>query len=145
MIVECPRSYISLFADAAHGNGIGSLFFHQSYGGANYLFPYFTQNLELSNHEVLKKIALECGLDEKETANILSSDRYAEAVRADEQEATERGIHGVPYFLVNGKYTASGAQPTEMLKEALKKILAEEKIDSLNGMVCGIDGCRISE
>ena len=84
-------------------------------------------------------------MDEKETANILSSDCYAEAVRADEQEATERGIHGVPYFLVNGKYTASGAQPTEMLKEALKKILAEEKIDSLNGMVCGIDGCHISE
>lgn len=103
---------------------------------------YFTKNLELSNHEVLKQIAAECDLDEKETADILAGNRYATEVRADEQEAMERGIHGVPYFLINGKYTASGAQPTDMLKEALEKILAEEAISSLNGMVCGADGCH---
>lgn len=103
---------------------------------------YFTQNLELSDHEVLKKIAVECGLDENETADVLTKGRYAEEVRADESEAMERGIHGVPYFLINGKYTASGAQPTETLKEAIEKILAEEKINSLNGMVCGADGCH---
>ena len=103
---------------------------------------YFTQNLELSDHNVLKKIAAECGLDEKETVDVLANGNYAKEVRADEEEAMERGIHGVPYFLINGKYTASGAQPTEVLKEAIEKILAEEKINSLNGMVCGIDGCH---
>lgn len=74
-----------------------------------------------------------------------SSDRYADEVRADEQEAMERGIHGVPYFLINGKYTASGAQPIELLKEALEKILAEEQetvTKSLDGMACGPNGCN---
>ena len=107
---------------------------------------YFTKNLELSNHEVLAQIATECGMDEGKVMAVLASDRYAAAVRADEQEAMERGIHGVPYFLINGKYTASGAQPTAMLKEAIEKILAEEKTvtESLDGMVCGPDGCEFA-
>ena len=104
---------------------------------------YFTKNLELSDHEVLKRIAAECGLEKDEVASVLSSDRYADEVRADEQEAMERGIHGVPYFLINDKYTASGAQPTAMLKEAIEKVLAEEaSATALDGMVCGADGCH---
>ena len=48
---------------------------------------YFTKNLVLANHDVLKKIALECGLDEKEVDDVLSSDKYADEVRADEMQA----------------------------------------------------------
>ncbi len=108
---------------------------------------YFTKNLELSDHKVLMSIAAECGLEEKKTAEVLESGRYGTEVRADEREAMERGIDGVPYFLINGKYTASGAQPVEVLQEALAKIIAEEKAvapatESLEGMTCGPNGCR---
>ena len=108
---------------------------------------YFTKNLKLSDHDVLTQIAGECGLDKDEVTAVLSGDRYADEVRADEQEAMEHGIHGVPYFLINGKYTASGAQPTAMLKKAIEKILAEEKsaATSLDGMVCGVDGCHFGQ
>lgn len=107
---------------------------------------YFTRNLELSDPKVLKQIAAECGLDRNETEEVLAGDHYAEAVRSDEQEAMELGIHGVPYFLINEIYTASGAQPTAILKEAIEKILAEEKTatGSLNGMVCGPGGCEFA-
>ena len=49
-------------------------------------------------------------------------------------------------FLINEKYTASGAQPTAILKEAIEKILAEEKTatGTLNGMVCGPGGCEFA-
>ena len=106
---------------------------------------YFTRNLKLSDHDVLAQIAGECGLDKDEVTAVLSGNRYADEVRADEQEAMEHGIHGVPYFLINGKYTASGAQPTAMLKKAIEKILAKETsaATSLDGMVCGADGCHI--
>ena len=103
---------------------------------------YFTKNMELSDYDVLKQIAVECGLDKDEVAAVLSGERYADEVRADEQEAIEHGIHGVPHFLINGKYTMSGAQPTAVLKKAIEKILAEENVDSLNGMVCGTNGCH---
>lgn len=107
---------------------------------------YFTKNLELADHDVLKNIAGQCGLDSEEVSAVLASDRYAAEVRTDEQEAMERDIHGVPYFLINGKYTVSGVQPTAMLKEAIEKILAEEaSAASLEGMVCGADGCNFAQ
>lgn len=100
---------------------------------------YFTKNLELSDHAVLKKIAAECGLDSAEVEEVLSSERYAEEVRDDEREATQLGIHAVPYFVVGGKYGLSGAQPSELLKRAITDALTEE---SFNGMTCGADGCH---
>ena len=103
---------------------------------------YFTKNLELSNHHVLKKIAVECGLDENEVDELLKSDKYAEEVRNDEREATTLGIHGVPYFVVGGKYGLSGAQPVEVLKQAINEALTDEVETELNGMTCGADGCH---
>ena len=100
---------------------------------------YFTKNLELSNHAVLKKIAVECGLDAAEVDDVLNSDRYAEDVRADELQAARLGIHGVPYFVIGGKYGLSGAQPSEILKQAITDALTEE---NFNGMTCGADGCH---
>ncbi len=103
---------------------------------------YFTKNLELSNHHVLKKIAVECGLDENEVDELLKSDKYAEEVRNDEREAATLGIHGVPYFVVGGKYGLSGAQPVEVLKQAINEALTDEVETELNGMTCGADGCH---
>lgn len=104
---------------------------------------YFTKNLELSDFEVLKGVAAQCGLDAEETDEVLKSGKYADAVRADEEEAMRRGIHAVPYFLINGKYGVSGAIPADDLKDALSRILSEEAAtkSSLDGMACGPDGC----
>ena len=100
---------------------------------------YFTKNLELSDHKVLKKIAVECRLDENEVEEVLNSDKYAAEVREDEREAALIGIHGVPYFIIDGKYGLSGAQPVEILKNAINEALTEE---NFNGMTCGTDGCK---
>ena len=100
---------------------------------------YFTKNLELSNFDVLKKIAAECGLDSAEVEKVLNSDKYAAEVRADEMQAARLGVHGVPFFIVGEKYTLSGAQPAKILQQAIEDYLAE---NSLDGMSCGADGCR---
>ena len=100
---------------------------------------YFTKNLELSNHEILKKIAVECGLDAQEVEKVLESDRYAEKVREDEYIASKIGIHSVPYFIIGGKYGLSGAQSVEIFKQAINEALTDEKF---NGMTCGVDGCK---
>ena len=103
---------------------------------------YFTKNLELSDFAVLKKIAVECGLDGKEVDDVLNSDRYAEAVRYDELQAAQMGIHGVPYFVIGGKYGLSGAQPSDILKQAITEALTDEAEKNLSGMTCGADGCH---
>ena len=103
---------------------------------------YFTKNLELSDHAVLKKIAAKCELDGKDVEEILNGNRYAEYVRADEMQAARLEIHGVPYFVVGGKYGLSGAQPVEILKQAITEALAEDAEEIFGGMTCGADGCK---
>lgn len=104
---------------------------------------YFTKNLELADREVLKKIAVECGLNEKEVEKVLDGEKYSDEVRRDEYEATVNGIHGVPYFVIDGKYSLSGAQPVEVIKQAIEDVVAEEISEKFNGMTCGADGCKI--
>ena len=103
---------------------------------------YFTKNLELSDHKVLKKIAAECNLDEVEVDKLLNGDKYAAEVRQDENEAALIGIHGVPYFVIAGQYGLSGAQPVEVLKEVINDALADEISKKFDGMACGADGCK---
>ena len=103
---------------------------------------YFTKNLELSDHKILKKIAVECGLDENEVDEVLKNKKYAEEVRKDEYEAAINGIHGVPYFIINDKFALSGAQPVEILKNAIEDALSEEISENFSGMTCGADGCK---
>lgn len=45
----------------------------------------------------------------------------ADAVRADEERARALGINGVPFFLVDGKYEISGAQPARVFLETFEK------------------------
>lgn len=74
---------------------------------------YFTDSLNISDFDVLTAIAVEVGLDRAEALRILESSAFAEEVRQDEANAYSRQIHGVPYFLFNGKAVVNGAQPVE--------------------------------
>jgi len=102
---------------------------------------YFTENVELSDLGILREIALDCGLDEDEVDDVLESDRYAEEVRADERQAAWLEVHAVPYFVIDGKYSLFGAQPAEILEQAITEALTEEKF---NSMACGVDGCHFN-
>jgi protein disulfide-isomerase len=82
---------------------------------------YFTEGKDLSNHKVLKEIASQVGMDEKAVSEALEGKKKTEDVRNDENEARELEITGVPFFIFNRKFAVSGAQPTEIFLEALKR------------------------
>ncbi|MGD8192053.1 DsbA family oxidoreductase [Brevibacillus ginsengisoli] len=88
---------------------------------------YFTDSKHLSDHETLTALAAEAGLDPNEAAGILNTEEYAENVRADEAQAAELGIRGVPFFVVDRKYAISGAQPVEAFLETLQKAWDEHQ------------------
>lgn len=69
----------------------------------------------MSDPETLVAAAVEIGLPEGEVRATLASDRFADEVRADEQVARELGITGVPMFVVDRRFGASGAQPPQQL------------------------------
>lgn len=88
---------------------------------------YFTDGLHVGDIQVLTDLAAEVGLDREAAARALESGQYADAVRADQREAVQFGIQGVPFFVINRKYAVSGAQPTEVFIRALEKARSEEQ------------------
>lgn len=64
---------------------------------------------------------MEVGLGAAEVDHVLASDAFSDDVRRDERQARELGIHGVPFFLLDGKLALSGAQPVEVFERALRQ------------------------
>jgi len=62
--------------------------------------------------------------DEVEVVQALEDGSCGDAVRADEDEARALGITGVPFYVVDGKYGISGAQPAEAFTQAMQQVWA---------------------
>lgn len=105
---------------------------------------YFTRNLELADPEILCSIGEDCGLDPAEIRQVLQSDRYRQEVLQDEREAARYGIRAVPFFLI-GKYGVSGAQPVEIMREAIRKAMEDsgEFFQDPGGAACSGESCSI--
>jgi predicted DsbA family dithiol-disulfide isomerase len=86
----------------------------------------FGEGLSVSDHDELAALAVEVGLSESDVRDVLASDRYAGAVRADEAQAQAYQISGVPFFVVDGRYGVSGAQPPEQIARVLAKAWQEK-------------------
>lgn len=103
---------------------------------------YFTEGALMSDRGALVALAVEAGVDAAEARAVLEGDRYADAVRADEANARDIGITGVPFFAVAERYGVSGAQPPEVLREVLEKAWSELPESAVpEGAVCGPEGC----
>jgi len=88
---------------------------------------YFTEGKHIGDRQVLVELAEDIGLDAAEVTEALDRSSYSDEVRADEREAAQLGIQGVPFFVINRKYAVSGAQPTEVFIRALEKARSEEQ------------------
>lgn len=89
------------------------------------LKAYFTDGLHIGQYETLTNLAVEVGLPGEDAARVLEDGAFADNVRADEQDAARLGIQGVPFFVFNGKYGVSGAQPSETFLSALQTVWRE--------------------
>ena len=85
----------------------------------------FTEGSPASDHSALRALATQVGLPEVEVDAVLTSDRYSDAVRADEAQARAYGISGVPFFVIDGRYGISGAQPADAVLQTLDKAWSE--------------------
>jgi predicted DsbA family dithiol-disulfide isomerase len=82
---------------------------------------YFTEREAIGDTEALGRIAVDAGLPADEVAELLAGDRFAQEVRVDEDTATRLGIRGVPYFVLGRRYGLSGAQPADIILQALQQ------------------------
>jgi predicted DsbA family dithiol-disulfide isomerase len=82
---------------------------------------YFSEQRSVFDAESLRAVAVEAGLDAAEVDEVLAGDTYVDAVQADIEQAREYGITGVPFYVLDGRYGISGAQPVEVFSQALEQ------------------------
>lgn len=88
------------------------------------LRAYHGEGRNPASPEVLVRIAAEAGLDAARAKAIVESDEFAAEVRERERLWIERGVRGVPFVVIEGKYAIEGAQPPEAFEQALRQIAA---------------------
>ena len=86
---------------------------------------YFRDGCDLTDINVLIAAAAECGLDAEETRRRLATDEDVGLISAQAEEASSKGISGVPTYVFAQKYAVSGAQPPEQLARAIRQVSAE--------------------
>ena len=97
---------------------------------------YFMDGRDLGDRRTLVAIAHEVGVDAVATERFMISDEGAGAIRAEEEIARAAGITSVPLFVLNGRRTISGAQPSELILAALERTL---KLDTTQSKGAAVD------
>jgi len=112
---------------------------------SNILFDaYFTKNLKLADKDTLYNVADELELDKKEVENVLESDLYNKEVLEDEQEAYLNGIHAVPFYVIDNKYSIPGALSYNDFKNILSQVMEEDNVTQEDeAQNCSNGTCRI--
>ena len=96
---------------------------------ANELYhAYFGEGRSVFGQDALVGLAADAGLDPDGARQALENGSFSGDVRADEEEARQLGISGVPFCVLGGKYGVSGAQPGQTFAQALRQAW-----DSLSG------------
>lgn len=97
----------------------------------------FTDGLPIADKGTLADLAAEVGIPGDDARATLDRDAFATAVRRDEEQAARYGITGVPFYVADGKFAVSGAQPTEVFGQLL--VQAYEESNPLT-LVTSADG-----
>lgn len=87
---------------------------------------YFTECLDLADADVLADIAERVGIDRDQALAAVSDEEYDGAIRSDHVRAEMLGANGVPFFLINAKYSIPGAREAKVIAEALREVVRRE-------------------
>jgi predicted DsbA family dithiol-disulfide isomerase len=109
------------------------------------LHAHFEEARSVFDIDSLVVLGVEVGLGEAEIRAALTDRRYRAAVQQDAATAQALGANGVPFFVVDRKYGAAGAQPAELLLQVLERAWADEHplvtVPAADG--CEGDNCAV--
>ncbi|KAG2446597.1 hypothetical protein HYH02_008582 [Chlamydomonas schloesseri] len=89
-----------------------------------FFLDYFTREKFIGGRDVLLDGVGRAGLDVAAAAAVLD-DPTAYRQQVEQQIARARGVGGVPFFTVEGRYKMSGAQPPELFEELFEQICSK--------------------
>ena len=85
-------------------------------------YNYFIEGIDIGNHEELIRIAKLHNFYDDETIEYLKSNQDNENLLAEEKQARQLGVNGVPCFIINKEFVLFGAQDKEIFLDIFKKI-----------------------
>lgn len=107
----------------------------------------FEDGKNIADTDILISLAEQLGIDKDEVQEIFASHKLDYEVKQDFMEARNMGISGVPFFVLDNKYTISGAQPIEVFTAALTQSYNEtvKSLENLEGndSSCSADECKL--
>lgn len=86
---------------------------------------YFVEGEDIGDAEVLRRAAEDVGMDGGEVARKLADGIDTQVIEEEVAFASRIGITGVPCTIVASKFAISGAQPADVMADALRQIAAE--------------------
>lgn len=92
----------------------------QEWETASALFAaYFAGGCNLNNRDELVTLMASLGFEGGEVRDYLASEANVAEVKASQQQAGQLGVQSVPFYVLDGRYAVSGAQPVEVFVRAL--------------------------
>ncbi len=85
---------------------------------------HFQQRRNMADRAVLLDVAQAEGLDRAQAQAAFDDPALARTVRAEEQDAFDHNISGVPAMVIDGQFMVPGAQEPETYVNVLRKVVA---------------------
>jgi predicted DsbA family dithiol-disulfide isomerase len=81
----------------------------------------FSGNDDAFEHDTLRRLGENLGIPAAEIGDVLATDRYADAVRADRDQAVRMGATGVPFTVLGERLGIPGATSVEQYGVAIEQ------------------------
>ena len=85
---------------------------------------YWREGRDIGQTATLVDIAEAAGMDRALTERLLATDEDSDALKARDIHARERGVTGVPCFIIGNQYVVSGAQPPQVWADVIAELRA---------------------
>ena len=83
---------------------------------------YFREGHDISSHDILTNIATSVGMQADVTRHLLMSSADEKDIQDRDAAARERGVSGVPCFVIGNHYVIQGAQDTELWERVIAEL-----------------------
>lgn len=103
----------------------------------------------IADANVLADIGSEFGIEREEILEMLRTDKFKDEIQSEIKEGLSNGLQGVPFFVINKKYSLSGAQPKETFLNTFSEIIEKDGSytplinKSEVGYSCDENGCQV--
>ena len=88
---------------------------------------YFAEGRDIGDSAVLLELAEQIGLDRAVVERLLRSDADADEIRARDAHARQRGVTGIPTFIIGNRHAVPGAQPPELWTNVIDDLRQAEQ------------------